>query len=98
MLIGWGAPSSRLYLIEGLITLMLFLIVMVDLGSLAAEYSRVTRFSAAKQHPSASRARLENCAAPAGGNVTRSPNSRLYRFLLWREGDVEQAGGQPLPE
>lgn len=26
------------------------------------------------------------------------PNSRLFRYLQWREGDVEQPGSVPLPE
>lgn len=41
--------QSGFTLIEGMITLFLFLIVMVVFASLAHEYSRVTRFSSAKQ-------------------------------------------------
>lgn len=44
-----NGSRSAFTLLEGLITLFLFLIVLVVFSSLAREYSRVTRFSNAKQ-------------------------------------------------
>lgn len=76
-------------LVEGLITLMLFLIVMTVFASLAQEYSRISRFSAAKQHSMlAASVGLEGVARELRGAVnmvqpaSTGSNTTTLRFKI----------------